>query len=210
MSSALASALRPEPAGTGCPRPIPPPHGTAAVFRTICAQPNAEEVSATWDEVRDQPQTGPQHLVPQDRALDGRRQDRGARLHRVPPPAPAQGVEHQPAGPVNKQISAEPAWSEASPTAPPPSGSSARVLADMHDEWQSGDRRDLSEAPWPSSPPTRQEPSPPSTAATRRRGPTLTAHHPTAQPPSRPRQREQPVDPGPPSAALRLGRWPAG
>ena len=52
----------------------------AAVFRTIFAQPNPGAV-ATWDHVRDQLAA----RVPQDRAADGRRQSRGARVHRVPP-----------------------------------------------------------------------------------------------------------------------------
>ena len=64
----------------------------AAVFRTIFAQPDAKTVAATWDEVRDQ-LAG--RSVPQVRASDGRRQDRGARLPRISPGAPDQDLGDQ-------------------------------------------------------------------------------------------------------------------
>jgi transposase-like protein len=61
----------------------------AAVFRTIFAQPDPDTVASTWDQIRDQladrfPTTGPH----------GRRQDRSARLQRLPPSPLDQSVEH--------------------------------------------------------------------------------------------------------------------
>jgi putative transposase len=64
----------------------------AAVFRTIFAQPDAATVAATWDTVRDQLAAA----FPQDRAADGRRQNRGARLHRLPAQPLGQNLVDQP------------------------------------------------------------------------------------------------------------------
>ena len=65
----------------------------AAVFRTIFAQPDAEAVAATWDSVRDQLAAA----LPQDRAADGRRESRGAGVHRLPPQPLGQDLVDQPA-----------------------------------------------------------------------------------------------------------------
>ena len=73
----------------------------AAVFRTIFAQPDPATVAASLGR-------GPRPArrpVPQDRHPDGRREDRGARLHRLPPGRTgARSGRTNPLERVNKEI----------------------------------------------------------------------------------------------------------
>jgi hypothetical protein len=62
----------------------------AAVFRTIFAQPDAATVAATWDEVRDQ--VGGR--FPKNRHAHGRGRGGRVGVHRVPPTALGQDLEH--------------------------------------------------------------------------------------------------------------------
>jgi hypothetical protein len=107
-------------------RPATFSHGMAAVFRTICAQSNPEAVTATWHGVRDQPTKPVPNISFHKIALDGRRQDRGARFHRVPRPRRPKVWSNNPLEPVNKADQAPSRRGPASSPTPPPSGSSAR------------------------------------------------------------------------------------
>ena len=124
---------------------VPKAHAdmVAAVFRTIFAQPDADAVASSLGR-------GPRPArrpVPQDRPADGRRQGRGPRVHRVPQGALAQDLVDQPARAGQQGDQAPlPRRRASSPTRPPSSASSAPSWPTLHDEWQAGDRRYLSEA----------------------------------------------------------------
>jgi putative transposase len=122
---------------------VPKSHGdmVAAVFRTIFAQPDAAAVSATWDEVRDQlaksfPKIGP--LMDEAKAE--------VTAFTSFPRAHWQKIwSTNPLERVNKEIKRR---SRVVGIFPNPAGVIrlvGAVLADMHDEWQAGDRRYLSE-----------------------------------------------------------------
>jgi putative transposase len=87
----MPGALRPESVGTRAQDAHR--HGRRRVPH-LFVQPDPATVAASWDE-RPWPARRP---VPEDRHFDGQREDRGARIHRVPPSALAQNLEHQPAG----------------------------------------------------------------------------------------------------------------
>jgi putative transposase len=122
---------------------VPKSHGdmVAAVFRTIFAQPDAASVSATWDEVRDQlarsfPKIGP--LMDEAKAE--------VTAFTIFPRTHWQKIwSTNPLERVNKEIKRR---SRAVGIFPNPAAVIrlvGAVLADMHDEWQAGDRRYLSE-----------------------------------------------------------------
>ena len=113
----------------------------AAVFRTIFAQPNAEAVTATWDQVRDQlaksfPKIGP--LMDEAKAE--------VLAFTAFPRAHWQKIwSTNPLERVNKEIKRRARVVGIFPNEASVIRLVGAVLADMHDEWQSGERRYLSE-----------------------------------------------------------------
>jgi len=73
------------------------------------------------------------------------RQDRGPGLHRLPPSALVEGLVHQSTERVNKEIKRRARVVGIFPSDAAVIRLVRAVLADMHDEWQAGDRRYLSE-----------------------------------------------------------------
>jgi putative transposase len=113
----------------------------AAVFRTIFAQPDASTVAATWDEVRDQlaksfPKIGP--LMDEARA-------EVLAFTAFPRAHWAKIWSTNPLERVNKEIKRRARVVGICPNDAAVIRLVGAVLADMHDEWQSGDRRYLSE-----------------------------------------------------------------
>ena len=114
----------------------------AAVFRTIFAQPNPEAVSATWDQGRDQlaksfPKIGPLMDQAQAEVL----------AFTAFPRAHWQKIwSTNPLERVNKEIKRRARVVGIFPNDAAVIRLVGAVLADMHDEWQSADRRYLSEA----------------------------------------------------------------
>lgn len=113
----------------------------AAVFRTIFAQPDAEAVSKAWDEVRDQlaksfPKIGP--------LMDDAKAEVTA--FTAFPRAHWQKIwSTNPLERVNKEIKRRARVVGIFPNPAAVIRLVGAVLADMHDEWQAGDRRYLSE-----------------------------------------------------------------
>jgi putative transposase len=113
----------------------------AAVFRTIFAQPHAEAVSDTWDEVRDQltrafPKIGPLMDEAKTEVL----------AFTAFPRAHWQKIwSTNPLERVNKEIKRRARVVGIFPNPASVIRLVGAVLADMHDEWQAGDRRYLSE-----------------------------------------------------------------
>jgi putative transposase len=113
----------------------------AAVFRTIFAQPNPEAVAATWDQVRDQltnsfPKIGPLMDEAKTEVL----------AFTAFPRAHWQKIwSTNPLERVNKEIKRRARVVGIFPNEASVNRLVGAVLADMHDEWQSGDRRYLSE-----------------------------------------------------------------
>jgi transposase-like protein len=113
----------------------------AAVFRTIFAQPHAEAVSDTWDEVRDQltrsfPKFGPLMDAAKTEVL----------AFTAFPRAHWQKIwSTNPLERVNKEIKRRARVVGIFPNPASVIRLVGAVLADMHDEWQAGDRRYLSE-----------------------------------------------------------------
>jgi transposase-like protein len=113
----------------------------AAVFRTIFAQPDADAVAATWDEVRDQlaarfPKIGP--------LMDGAKTE--VLAFTSFPRAHWQKVwSTNPLERINKEIKRRSRVVGIFPNEAAVIRLVGAVLADMHDEWQAGDRRYLSE-----------------------------------------------------------------
>jgi putative transposase len=113
----------------------------AAVFRTIFAQPDAQTVAATWDEVRDQlaksfPKIGP--------LMDGAKTEVLA-FSAFPRAHWSKIWSTNPLERVNKEIKRRARVVGIFPNDAAVIRLVGAVLADMHDEWQSGDRRYLSE-----------------------------------------------------------------
>jgi transposase-like protein len=113
----------------------------AAVFRTIFAQPDADAVAATWDEVRDQlaarfPKIGP--------LMDGAKTE--VLAFTSFPRAHWQKIwSTNPLERINKEIKRRSRVVGIFPNEASVIRLVGAVLADMHDEWQAGDRRYLSE-----------------------------------------------------------------
>jgi putative transposase len=113
----------------------------AAVFRTIFAQPDLTAVAATWDEVRDQlaksfPKIGP--LMDEAKA-------EVLAFTAFPRPHWPKIWSTNPLERVNKEIKRRARVVGIFPNDASVIRLVGAVLADMHDEWQSGDRRYLSE-----------------------------------------------------------------
>ena len=113
----------------------------AAVFRTIFAQPDADAVSSTWDEVRDQlaarfPKIGPLMDTAKTEVL----------AFTAFPRAHWQKIwSTNPLERINKEIKRRSRVVGIFPNEAAVIRLVGAVLADMHDEWQAGDRRYLSE-----------------------------------------------------------------
>jgi putative transposase len=113
----------------------------AAVFRTIFAQPDADAVAATWDDVRDQlaarfPKIGPLMDTAKTEVL----------AFTTFPRAHWQKVwSTNPLERINKEIKRRSRVVGIFPNEAAVIRLVGAVLADMHDEWQAGDRRYLSE-----------------------------------------------------------------
>jgi transposase-like protein len=114
----------------------------AAVFRTIFAQPDATTVAATWDEVRDQlgrrfPKIGP--------LMDGAKSEVLA-FTGFPRAHWSKTWSTNPLERVNKEIKRRARVVGIFPNDAAVIRLVGAVLGDIHDEWQSGERRYLSEA----------------------------------------------------------------
>jgi len=114
----------------------------AALFRTIFAQPDAQAVHATWDEVRDQlakpfPKIGP---LMDDAKAEVLAFTAFPRAHWT------KIWSNNPIERVNKEIKRRTRVVQIFPNEPAVIRLVGAVLADAHDEWQVSDRRYLSEA----------------------------------------------------------------
>jgi len=114
----------------------------AAVFRTVFAQPDANTVAATWDEVRDQlahrfPKIGPLMDAAKTEVLafSGFPRTHWSKIWSTNP------LER-----VNKEIKRRARVVGIFPNDAAVIRLVGAVLADIHDEWQAGERRYLSEA----------------------------------------------------------------
>ena len=115
---------------------------TAAVFRTIFAQPDAAAAAEAQDEVRDRlnesfPKTGPLTDAAKDEVLAfaGSPEAHWQKIWLCEPP-----LER-----VNKEIKRRPRVVGIFPNPASAIRLVGAILADMHDEWQASDRRYLSE-----------------------------------------------------------------
>ena len=114
----------------------------AAVFRTIFAQPDADTVASTWDEVRDQlaarfPKIGP--------LMDGAKAEVLA-FTAFPRAHWTKIWSTNPLERINKEIKRRSRVVGIFPNEAAVIRLVGAVLADMHDEWQAGDRRYLSDS----------------------------------------------------------------
>jgi putative transposase len=113
----------------------------AAVFRTIFAQPDPDTVAATWDQVRDQladrfPRIGP---LMDDAKAEVLAFTAFPRLHW------SKIWSTNPLERVNKEVKRRARVVGIFPNPASVIRLVGAVLADVHDEWQAGDRRYLSE-----------------------------------------------------------------
>ena len=113
----------------------------AAVFRTIFAQPDADTVSSTWDQVRDQlgdrfPKIGAlmDDAKPEVLAFTGFPRAHWTKIWSTNP------LER-----LNKEVKRRARVVGIFPNDASVIRLVGAVLADTHDEWQAGDRRYLSE-----------------------------------------------------------------
>ena len=114
----------------------------AAVFRTIFAQPDPATVATTWDQVRDQlagrfPKIGP---LMDDAKIEVLAFSGFPRSHR------SKVWSTNPLERLNKEVKRRARVVGIFPTEASVIRLVGAVLADVHDEWQAGDRRYLSEA----------------------------------------------------------------
>ena len=136
--STLPRALRPQPAR---PRPQDPSgHGRRGVPHDL--RPTRRRHRRRHLGPGPRPARRP---LPQDRRADGRRQSRSARLHRLPPSPLGQGVVHEPARADQQRVKRRARVVGIFPNEASVIRLVGAVLADMHDEWQAGDRRYLSD-----------------------------------------------------------------
>jgi len=113
----------------------------AAVFRTIFAQPDADTVSATWDQVRD-------HLNGRFPKIAGLMDDAKAEVLAFTSFPRAHWVKVWSTNPLerlNKEVKRRARVVGIFPNEASVIRLVGAVLADTHDEWQAGDRRYLSE-----------------------------------------------------------------
>jgi putative transposase len=113
----------------------------AAVFRTIFAQPDAATVAATWDEVRNQLASS----FPKIGSLMDEGKVEVLAFTAFPRPHWSKIWSTNPLERVNKEIKRRARVVGIFPNEAAVIRLVGAVLADMHDEWQSGDRRYLSE-----------------------------------------------------------------
>ena len=113
----------------------------AAVFRTIFAQPDADTVSATWDQVRDQ-------LCGRFPKIAGLMDDTKAEVLAFTSFPRAHWVKVWSTNPLerlNKEVKRRARVVGIFPNEASVIRLAGAVLADTDDEWQAGDRRSLSE-----------------------------------------------------------------
>jgi putative transposase len=122
---------------------VPKSHAdmVAAVLRTIFAQPDADAVSHTWDEVRDQLTRSFPKIAP---LMDEAKTEVTA-FTDFPRPHWQKIWSTNPLERVNKEIKRRARVVGIFPNPAAVIRLVGAVLADMHDEWQAGDRRYLSE-----------------------------------------------------------------
>ena len=113
----------------------------AAVFRTIFAQPDADAVAATWDQVRDQLAARFPKIAP---LMDGAKAEVLA-FTGFPRAHWTKIWSTNPLERINKEIKRRSRVVGIFPNEASVIRLVGAVLADMHDEWQAGDRRYLSE-----------------------------------------------------------------
>ena len=132
---------------------VPKTHAdmVAAVFRTIFAQPDAATVAATWDEVRDQ-LTG---RFPKIGTLMDAAKAEVTAFTAFPRPHWPKIWSTNPLERVNKEIKRRARVVGIFPNDAAVIRLVGAILADMHDEWQSGERRYLSEGSMAQLTPTR-------------------------------------------------------
>jgi transposase-like protein len=123
----------------------------AAVFRTIFAQPDAATVAATWDEVRDQ-LTG---RFPKIGTLMDAAKAEVTAFTAFPRPHWPKIWSTNPLERVNREIKRRARVVGIFPNDAAVIRLVGAILADMHDEWQSGERRYLSEGSMAQLTPTR-------------------------------------------------------
>ena len=123
----------------------------AAVFRTIFAQPDADTVASTWDEVRDQLAARFPKIAP---LMDGAKTEVLA-FAAYPRAHWTKIWSTNPLERVNKEIKRRSRVVGIFPNEAAVIRLVGAVLADMHDEWQAGDRRYLSEGSMAELYPTR-------------------------------------------------------
>src|SRR4051794_17940505 len=135
---ALPGALRPEPLAL-----IPKSHQdmVAAVFRTIVAQPDPATVAATWDQVRDQ--LGDR--FPKITLLMDDAKGEVLAFSAFPRTHWTKVWSTNPLERLNKEVKRRARVVGIFPTEASVIRLVGAVLADVHDEWQAGDRRYLSE-----------------------------------------------------------------